>query len=493
VTRSAVTLLAATLLAGCASVIDAKLPVLVGAEVVSCTQWFERLDGAIDQHNVRDAEADRITGFAGLRVDRLSASLRDRASTDSAAFEVWLAQLQKLGNDGRAVEIGNLPRGAFPIDDATDAAQARAKSQRCIDAWRAPLLQSAELREILLARAEVPSRYVDWQRAAGLYPILRWPFLAGVRSWERDHTALVARWAASPPPLQRYAPPPMPMPSADMARWWRERPRNAFGLPQFTAAEMATLLLAYAPAIEIESRDNHDRFGALVWRNGVPPAVDSGVPVVYQRVAATRYRGRLLLQLVYSLWFPERPAQGGFDLLAGALDAVVLRITLAPDDGRPLLVDSIHGCGCYHLFMPTTEARLRDDGPRNVEWAYAPITLPAMRPGERIVVRFTSASHYVVGSAPDDGASGTPYALRDDNELRQLPLPQSGARSIFGADGLVAGSERAERFLFWPMGIASPGEMRQWGHHATAFVGRRHFDDADLIEARFVLLPLELP
>jgi hypothetical protein len=27
--------------------------------------------------------------------------------------------------------------------------------------------------------------------------------------------------------------------------------------------------------------------------------------------------------------------------------------------------------------------------------------------------------------------------------------------------------------------------MRQWGRHATAFVGRRHFDEADLLERRF--------
>jgi len=27
--------------------------------------------------------------------------------------------------------------------------------------------------------------------------------------------------------------------------------------------------------------------------------------------------------------------------------------------------------------------------------------------------------------------------------------------------------------------------MRQWGRHATAFVGKRHFDDADLFERRF--------
>jgi hypothetical protein len=35
------------------------------------------------------------------------------------------------------------------------------------------------------------------------------------------------------------------------------------------------------------------------------------------------------------------------------------------------------------------------------------------------------------------------------------------------------------------MGIDNAGAMRQWGTHATAFIGRRHFDDADLIERRF--------
>jgi hypothetical protein len=57
---------------------------------------------------------------------------------------------------------------------------------------------------------------------------------------------------------------------------------------------------------------------------------------------------------------------------------------------------------------------------------------------------------------------------------------------MFGPDALVAGTERGERALFWPMGIASPGTMRQWGRHPTAFIGHRHFDDADLIEKRFV-------
>ena len=41
--------------------------------------------------------------------------------------------------------------------------------------------------------------------------------------------------------------------------------------------------------------------------------------------------------------------------------------------------------------------------------------------------------------------------------------------------------------LFWPMGITSAGQMRQWGRHATAFVGRRHFDDARLLDQYFEL------
>jgi hypothetical protein len=32
------------------------------------------------------------------------------------------------------------------------------------------------------------------------------------------------------------------------------------------------------------------------------------------------------------------------------------------------------------------------------------------------------------------------------------------------------------------MGIPSPGAMRQRGLHATAFAGRRHFDDPDLLD-----------
>jgi hypothetical protein len=86
------------------------------------------------------------------------------------------------------------------------------------------------------------------------------------------------------------------------------------------------------------------------------------------------------------------------------------------------------------------------------------------------------------------GAAEAPEAGQAESAAPgQAPPGAAPTRSAYGPDGLVPGTERAERFLFWPMGIPSAGQMRQWGRHATAFVGRRHFDDADLFEKRFVL------
>jgi hypothetical protein len=212
------------------------------------------------------------------------------------------------------------------------------------------------------------------------------------------------------------------------------------------------------------------------------------VPTVYWRLVHTLYAGQVLTQLVYTLWFPERPARGAFDILAGTLDGLVWRVTLAPD-GEPVLHDSMHPCGCYHMFFPAPRAALKDLPAGNDEWAFVPAAAPALAEGQRLRLRVQSATHYLTGIAVDDGArgGGSVYTLRDEHELRALPLPQGGSRSLYGPDALVAGTQRAERFLFWPMGIPSAGAMRQWGHHATAFLGRRHFDDADLIERRFTL------
>jgi hypothetical protein len=416
-----------------------------------CTRWFAQLDAAVDAAGVRDAQDERIDGLAGFRVDRFGEATR--SSVDANA---WLARAATLDQQGRDVEIANLPRAAFPLDDAADADAARTRSDACRSRRIAQLQSDADARQTLLARATVPDRYSTPLRAFGLYPLTRLPFFAGVNAWQTQHEKDVARWAASPPPLRRFVP-----------------PRGSD-----------------APLFEIETRSGalapFDRFGMPAWRGDGVPGVDTTRPIVFERDAQTLLGGQVLKQRVFTIWFAERPLAGRFDLLGGALDGVIVRLTYAPD-GTPLMLDTIHACGCYHLFFPADAVRLREGAPTNEEWAFVPAPLPRLNPGQQLVVRIASATHYVSGIAADAADGGTPYTLRDEKTLRTLPWPGGGTRSLYAADGLVRGSERGERFFFWPMGIASAGAMRQWGHHATAFVGRRHFDDPNLLDRRFVL------
>ncbi|MEI6546857.1 MAG: hypothetical protein WCN85_07570, partial [Burkholderiales bacterium] len=113
--------------------------------------------------------------------------------------------------------------------------------------------------------------------------------------------------------------------------------------------------------------------------------------------------------------------------------------------------------------------------------------------GHRVRIRISAGAHMLEGIDSIDSLAGhgvdstpEPYALLADDLLRSLALPSGGRRSLYDPRGFVPGTERAEAWLFWPMGISEAGSMRQWGHHATAFVGRRHFDDADLLDRRFV-------
>lgn len=452
--------LACALAAGACTTLAPLSPTTRDSE--DCARWFATLDAAVDAAGVRDAQDEPVAGFPGLRVDRWSVATRT-----SMPFEAWLARAAALDRQAREIEMANLPRAAFPVGAAADAAAAGARSEACREAWPERLAGDAPARAALQARATVPDRYDLSLRLLGLYPLVRWPFFAGVNAWQKEHEQAIARWAASPPALQRFVP-------AD----------------------------AGAPLVfEIEQHDGglapFDRFGVPQWREGdAVPRVDTAHPVVYRRESQTLYGGHVLRQDVFTLWFPERPPAGRFDLLGGALDGVIVRLTYG-DDGAVLMLDTIHACGCYHLFFPAAGTALRDGAPRDEEWAFVPGTLPALRPGERLVVRIASATHYVTGIARDDGPrAGIPYTLRDEQQLRSLPLPAlagGGRRSLYGADGLVRGSERAERFLFWPMGIASAGAMRQWGHHATAFVGRRHFDDPNLLDKRFLLSVLPPP
>jgi hypothetical protein len=480
------------LVGGCASIATdpyARAPIaehLVRADDVGeCARLFRRVDELIDLLGVRDAQAPRVPGFPYLRADRFAAALGDRA-LQQRAFGPWSELMAGLDRQARSFELGNAADPALPSAAALDACR-----------YQLAVSDHDRLRELAQA-AQVPDEYSTVQRALGLYPLTRVLFAAGIRRWQQAVRELFATPLESVPvhgELVRYVP-------ADTDVALPRVPRStAFGLPVLAESRWRELVQQHAPALRVDTAGAADRVGALAWRQGQSaPAVDAAAPTGYARVAFTLIDGRVHAQLVYTYWFPERPREHALDVLAGALDGLIWRVTL-DRDFQPLVYDTIHPCGCYHLFFPTARARARAGRPpgegRFDEGLFAPQSVRAPRADQRIELRVASRTHYVQRVTVVDRAlgAGTRYALRDADELRGLPLPAEApadgvglrSRSVYGTDGLIAGSERLERFLFWPMGIASAGQMRQWGRHATAFVGRRHFDAPHLFDRYFAV------
>lgn len=473
------------LAAGCATFDDQLASHLRSPALRECAQWFVALDERVDAAGVRDAQYARAKGFPYLRVDRLLASLRDRAAERPDTLAVLAQRMRALDYDARRYEVGNLPDSALQ----GTRAEVLEHAQDCGGRLLADDLLTAPGRKALVAAARVPDDYSNAMRVFGLYSLTRIPFTSGVRRFEDETRATFAAEPQAADNRVRYAPPPgRPLSRAVVKGLLTRGQFDPLGQPLISGRELDALAATYAPSFDIAVVGDYDRFGALRWRRGEPaPSVDASNPVVYSQAAYTRYGDTVLLQIVYTLWFSERPAASSLDILAGRLDGVVWRVTLAPD-GEPIIHDSIHPCGCYHWFFPSPRARPRPPADEREEWAFAPQTLPRLAEGERPVVSIASATHFIehvgVVSGPD---SLVRYTLRRYEELRSLPRLDGSRRSVFGPDGFIAGSERGERLLYWPMGIPSAGAMRQWGRHATAFVGRRHFDDADLLERRFEL------
>ncbi|HNC53066.1 MAG TPA: hypothetical protein PLO14_12650 [Accumulibacter sp.] len=483
--RFLVVALGSCLLAGCASVDPYGLPPVMqrlqrSDEVGVCTRLFQNSDLLIDAAGTRDVQAHRVPGFPHLRVDRVLAELVAESGAQNARqILVWREALAALDEAGRRVEL---------LNAGPDAAVSIELLGKCRQ-----LLAAADQADLpaLVDAAKVPDDYSSSMRLLGLYPLTRYAFAAGIRNWQTNTLAVFAAHAASDPPGPPRVHYGVAEQSADVPLFGD---LSLPAMPTIARDTLARLIVRHAPRFAIATSTNDDLPGALVWQRDAGTRWQVGVaadqPALYVRSGQTRFGGRWRLQLIYTLWFPARPSAHAYDVLAGRLDGLLWRVTVA-ENGTPLLYDTIHPCGCYHLFIPTEHVRARPQADGIDEGLFVPQTLPAPAVDERVVLKLAPGTHYLqrVEIAAAAGDAGLSLALRDDEELRMLPLPGGGTHSAFAPDGLVAGSERLERFYFWPTGIASAGQMRQWGRHATAFVGRRHFDDPLLIDRYFEELP----
>ncbi|MGQ0577760.1 MAG: hypothetical protein ACT4PQ_02480 [Betaproteobacteria bacterium] len=479
------------LASGCATLQDPIRSNLSDADeaVARCASWYRALDQHIEQAGVRDGGEYRIPGFPYLRADRFSVSFGIEALAGDDFFQAWTGRLLGLEARARAAELRNLPADSLG-NLGVDRAQAAERTRACAATLAEHDFAVPEMRGLLAARARVPDDYVTWQRALGLYALTRIPFWNGVDAWQKEATATMRRSKAGmrePAALSRYV--PSAAAGTQTARTiLAGARRDPLGVPQLSAGQQHALFAAFAPVIVVETSGDYDRIGTLAWGEDGGLVVDAARPVVYHKLAFTRSGGETLVQLVYLAWFSERPHETPQDLLAGRIDGIFWRVTLSMS-GDALVYDTIHPCGCFHMFFPVPGVEPLPPPEEGIEWAFVPDWAPQLVDGARMVLRLATRTHYLVDIAADGAGAGLAYEFADYDELRSMPTGAGKRRSAFRPDTLMPGTERAERVFYWPMGVPSAGAMRQWGHHATAFVGRRHFDDADLIERRFRFPP----
>lgn len=473
------------LLTGCATVGTHPAASLADS-LTTCRALYQEVDAVIDREEVRDHGSSPVRGFPYLRTTRVLASLRDKL-VEPGHWRTWIGHMADLDAQARALELRNLsvPRGGYPQGALLY------ELSSCREQLVAADLAHPERRALLRNAVHIKDDYVAWWQVLGLYPLTAPIVSAGISAWHNETRNTFSTKLASLPVAGRLVrwmstSSSIPLNVRQTAEILR-RSLDPLGIPLPAATDLDRLFDTYAPLWEVDVVDENDRIGMLQWKNG--PMVDIIRPTLYRKVSHTRLGNQVLLQLNYIVWFPARP---GNDVYAGRLDGINWRVTLSPD-GEPLLYDAIHNCGCYHEFFPSHHLRLRKDLPA---FYFEPPMLPQQAPAperQPLVLRIAHHTHFIQRLYHDESPPGLlpapqPLAREEYDVLRSLPTDE-GYRSLFGAFGLIAGTERTERFLLWPMGIRSPGAMRQWGRHATAFVGRRHFDDAFLIESLFERTP----
>jgi hypothetical protein len=444
-------------------------------EAADCRANFLGLDSRVDAADARNAGAYAVPGFPYLRSDRFLASFRD--APDGAPFDAWVERMRQLDLASRASELRNL--------GWDDPREELGHLDTCGRDWAARDLADLKRRAQLRESVAVPDDYSILRRAFGLYP-LAVPFLnMGIRGFNEEIADDYAKPLAelkSPGPLVFWG---QGNPGR-LAPAQRKFPVDALGVPVISDTQLQELAQAFAPMWLVETSGDYDRIGAPVLKDGTP-TVDVERPVTYFAPAYTRFGSDVLVQLVYTAWFSERPESAGYSY-AGELDGIVWRVTI-DTDGEPLMYDTVHACGCYHYyFLAKPLARKAVGG-----FWQEPVLFPQEAPGTLFAIRLQARTHYVRRLVPPlevakSAADVGEYLLVPYDELLSLPDGKGGRRSLFGEDGIADGTERFERFWLWPAGIKSAGAMRQSGRHATSFVGRSHFDDPYMLE-RLLMRP----
>jgi hypothetical protein len=339
----------------------------------------------------------------------------------------------------------------------------------------------------------VPDEYSTPARLIGLYPLAGIPVTAGTAvAYSRYE-----KWHQTEPSdlvvlgtLTRYRP-RLETDSGDrdiIDQLYAPSRLDAFGLPKLTPQDAHTLALRFAPVIGQDIAAGYDRIGRVIWQ-GNQVTVDGARPSGYYYTSHSFLTGHPVLQLNYAFWYSERAGKNAPWIERGPLDGVTYRVTL-DRSGDAVMVDIMNSCGCYFFFIPKKESIAKIVAKPGEIAPLVPTWIPAGFPQKRLLLRVNSGWHQVQRVLTDDPSQDAQsYTLIPYEELESLPTEDGHHASVFTPAGIMKDSRRIEPYIFFSMGIADIGYMRQRGHHAIKMVGRAHFTDPHLYDDSFKFHP----
>lgn len=460
---------------------------LPAAGEFDCGEHLAALDADIERYTHFDPALRRIPDQPLLRSNRFVASFAS-PNLQGDSLRIWLQQMNALAQEGYSTEIQRLPEAVkkqwqnrLPVHGVAGMLS------QCSEAF---LSQPTVDASLLSEHAQPLSNYSNAQRFWGIYPLTKRLAASSIEDYRAEMTERIhqgERQQFSRSTLYHVDSTPLPAASP----------------------ELAALLHQHAPVIQVENNSAADQVGAPIWRDDNQIGLETQTPHAYTYVTQVRYKQQVMMQLNYVFWFAARPKLSSFDLYGGDLDALVWRVTLNAQ-GKPLLYDSIHACGCYHLlFLPQGTvidiSKIKGEQPLSFDLPTPQLasSTSSASPSYRgassnvaaIRLKVDSGTHYLIdvdmtkanaatavaSNLINQAAEKRRYSLQPYQQLLMLPTP-TGYRSLFGDDGIIAQSSRLERFVLWPLGVPNAGAMRQAGTHAIAFIGERHFDDPWLLD-----------
>ncbi|MBC7003452.1 hypothetical protein BIZ37_12875 [Photobacterium sp. BZF1] len=475
------------LLGACAS----SHPHLYSQDLHGCFSQLAMFKQEVNRQKVNDAQVVNLAAFPYLAFDRFSQSQLSRLSSQQDR-EQWLDYTAQLATQQRQAEYHNLIANPYDLAALDTCAEKMVKEAKHNEKVWAELKQQT---------VSIPDSYEPWLRVFGLYPISS---QIAQSSIDKEKKWILLGFHAPPKDIVQYQLTETISDSGIAASqhkggqahinrelitsWFSDAlDTSTIHWPQLSKTTISQLYQYYSPLINIETASADDIPGTVNYVDSQhKPAVDTSQPAIYLHHSYTQLYGKIYLQLNYSLWFANRTPTSSFDPYAGKFDGVLLRLTL-DHQGRPMLLDSIHHCGCYHMVFNFSDKFVFDNAKPDTESPLlfnrpAPFDLPTwsvtLSHGEHMIKQVGWLAKKDLPNANKvQSLVGHHY-----DQLRQLPSHQQHTISLFDQRGMLAGSERLESTYLWPFGIPSAGAMRQLGHHAIAFIGIRHFDQPRLFE-----------